>query len=89
MPLRFLSPARGARLLLLVLVVALAPVALLSQAAVPTASTDTGRFRLHKFEQPIGEETYTITRDANTLTLKSDFEFTDRGSKIRASCPSP
>ena len=82
MPLRFLSPARGARLLLLVLVVALAPVALLSQAAVPTASTDTGRFRLHKFEQPIGEETYTITRDANTLTLKSDFEFTDRGSKV-------
>ena len=81
MPLRFLSPARVARLLL-VLVVALAPVALLSQAATSVASTDSGRFRLHKFEQPIGEETYTITRDANTLTLKSDFEFTDRGSKV-------
>ena len=39
-------------------------------------------FRLHKFEQPIGEETYTITHDGDTLTLKSDFEFTDRGSKV-------
>ena len=80
MPLRFFSPARGA--LLLVLIVTLSPVVVRSQAAVPAASTDTGRFRLHKFEQPIGEETYTITRDANTLTLKSDFEFTDRGTKV-------
>jgi len=43
---------------------------------------ETGKFRLHKFEQAIGEETYTITHDAGTLTLKSDFAFTDRGSKV-------
>ncbi len=67
---------------LLVLLTALAPVASLSQDAAPAVSTDTGRFRLHKFEQPIGEETYTIARDADTLTLKSDFAFTDRGSKV-------
>jgi imidazolonepropionase-like amidohydrolase len=60
--------------------VALSPVILRSQAT--TASTEAGRFRLHKFEQPIGEETYTITRDGDTLTLKSDFAFTDRGSKV-------
>lgn len=75
MPWRFFS----ARLLLFV---ALSPSALLSQAAPPTSATDTGRFRLHKFEQPIGEETYTIARDGDTLTLKSDFAFTDRGRKV-------
>lgn len=80
MVLRFFSPARSA--LLLVLIVALTPAALLSQAAVVAVSTETGRFRLHKFEQPIGEESYTIARDADTLTLKSDFAFTDRGSKV-------
>ncbi len=76
-----LSRSFSARFLL-ALIVALAPVALLSQDAAPTASTDTGRFRLHKFEQPIGEETYTIARDGDTLTLKSDFAFTDRGTKV-------
>lgn len=45
-------------------------------------STETGKFRLHKFEQPIGEESYTITRQAETLTLKSQFQFTDRGGKV-------
>ena len=45
-------------------------------------SADAGRFRLHKFEQPIGEETYTITRNGDTVTLKSNFEFTDRGTKV-------
>ncbi len=58
----------------------LSPLIILSQAAGSPA--DTGRFRLHKFEQPIGEENYTITRDGDTLTLKSDFEFTDRGTKV-------
>ncbi len=54
-----------------------------AQHAQPAASgNETGKFRLHKFEQPIGEETYTITRDGSTLTLKSDFLFTDRGTKV-------
>ena len=43
---------------------------------------EAGKFRLHKFEQPIGEETYTITPIAGTFTLRSEFEFTDRGSKV-------
>src|SRR5271167_3226314 len=54
-----------------------------AQNAQPSASgNETGKFRLHKFEQPIGEETYTITREGDTLTLKSDFLFTDRGTKV-------
>ncbi len=49
-----------------------------------TSSTapESGKFRLHKAEQPIGEEAYTITPDGNSLTLKSDFKFTDRGSPV-------
>jgi imidazolonepropionase-like amidohydrolase len=51
----------------------------MAQSAAPGES---GKFRLHKFEQPIGEETYTITTDGSVLTLKSDFKFTDRGSAV-------
>jgi len=48
----------------------------------PSPAVETGKFRLHKFEQPIGEETYAITREAGTLTLKSDFAFSDRSTKV-------
>jgi imidazolonepropionase-like amidohydrolase len=41
-----------------------------------------GKFRLHKFEQPIGEETYETTREGESLVTKSDFKFTDRGSPV-------
>jgi imidazolonepropionase-like amidohydrolase len=41
-----------------------------------------GKFQLHKFEQPIGEETYEISRDGNSLATKVDFKFTDRGSPV-------
>src|SRR5271154_2633086 len=41
-----------------------------------------GRFTLHKFEQPIGEETYQITRDGNLLSVNMDFKFTDRGTAV-------
>ena len=41
-----------------------------------------GKFRLHKFEQPIGEETYQITRDGESLNVKMDFKFTDRGQDV-------
>ena len=58
----------------------LSPLALRSQTSSPVA--ETGKFRLHKFEQSIGEENYTITHDGSTLTLKSDFLFTDRGTKV-------
>ena len=53
-----------------------------SRRLVPHRS-ETGTFRLHKFAQPIGAETYTITRqDDDTLTLESHFTFTDRGTTV-------
>ncbi len=54
-----------------------------SQAANPEAAVvEQGKFRLHKFEQPIGEETYQMTRDGNSLAVKIDFKFTDRGTAV-------
>ncbi len=44
--------------------------------------TEQGVFNLHKFEQLIGKETYTLTRIPEEVTLKSDFKFTDRGSPV-------
>jgi imidazolonepropionase-like amidohydrolase len=41
-----------------------------------------GKFRLHKFEQPIGEESYAITRDGDSLVVKIDFKFTDRSTEV-------
>lgn len=46
------------------------------------ALVEQGRFRLHKFEQPIGEETYTIARDGDSLVAKVNFKFTDRGTEV-------
>jgi imidazolonepropionase-like amidohydrolase len=41
-----------------------------------------GKFRLHKFEQPIGEETYEVTQDGASLLLRSNFKFTDRNTPV-------
>src|SRR5579864_5211697 len=41
-----------------------------------------GKFTLHKFEQAIGEETYEIRRDGDSLAVKMDFKFTDRGRAV-------
>jgi imidazolonepropionase-like amidohydrolase len=41
-----------------------------------------GRFRLHKMEQPIGEEKYEITRDGQSLVVKMEFKFMDRGTAV-------
>jgi hypothetical protein len=65
---------------LCLLFLAFSPLVMVSQTTPPI--NEVGRFRLHKFEQPIGEETYTITHDGSTLTLKSDFLFTDRGTQV-------
>jgi len=43
---------------------------------------ETGKFRLHKLELPIGEESYSITRDGDSLVVQSAFEFTDRGRTV-------
>jgi imidazolonepropionase-like amidohydrolase len=54
------------------------------QATVVNSSpvVEQGKFTLHKFEQPIGQETYEIRRDGDSLTVKIDFKFTDRGREV-------
>jgi len=55
-------------------------------AAQPSAQTSTlveqGKFTLHKFEQPIGEEAYEIRRDGDSLAVQMDFRFTDRSTTV-------
>jgi imidazolonepropionase-like amidohydrolase len=51
----------------------------LSSAAV---IAEQGKFILHKFENPIGEETFEIVRDGNSLNVKMEFKFTDRGTPV-------
>ena len=41
-----------------------------------------GKFILHKFEQPIGEETFDTTREAQSLVTKVTFKFVDRGTAV-------
>jgi imidazolonepropionase-like amidohydrolase len=41
-----------------------------------------GAYNLHKFEQLIGRETYTLTPSQGDVVLKSDFKFTDRGTAV-------
>ncbi|HXA85026.1 MAG TPA: amidohydrolase, partial [Candidatus Dormibacteraeota bacterium] len=41
-----------------------------------------GSFNLHKFEQLIGLETYTLAQSSNELILNSEFKFTDRGTAV-------
>ena len=51
----------------------------------PSASKpilEQGKFTLHKFEQPIGEETYEIRHEGDSINAKIDFKFTDRGSPV-------
>ncbi|HTT18211.1 MAG TPA: amidohydrolase family protein [Candidatus Sulfotelmatobacter sp.] len=52
-----------------------------AQQSQPTI-IEQGKFTLHKFEQPIGEERYEIRRDGDSLAAKIDFKFTDRGSEV-------
>jgi imidazolonepropionase-like amidohydrolase len=50
--------------------------------ASPSAAAEQGKFILHKFENPIGEETFQIVRDGNWLNVKMNFKFTDRGTPV-------
>ena len=52
------------------------------QAVGNDTAVEQGQFTLHKFEQPIGEETYEIRRDGDSVAAKIDFKFTDRGSAV-------
>lgn len=53
-----------------------------SAAADASPVIEQGKFTLHKFEQAIGEETYEIRRDGDSLAVKADFKFTDRGRPV-------
>lgn len=47
-----------------------------------TDTVERGTFRLHKMEQPIGQESYEIRRDGDSLVVKMEFLFTDRGTPV-------
>src|SRR5271170_7719639 len=70
---------RSSTLFVCLLLLSSSPLVMLAQT---TSANETGKFTLHKFEQPIGEETYTIAHEGGSLTLKTDFAFTDRGSRV-------
>ena len=48
-----------------------------------TIPTERGTLRLHYVQKPIGYERYEIVKDADGLTLTSDFDFTDRGGRVQ------
>lgn len=54
----------------------------LSWAQTVSAGAEQGMFHLHKFEQLIGSEKYTLNSSQSELVLKSDFKFTDRGDEV-------
>jgi hypothetical protein len=47
-----------------------------------TIVVEQGKYVLHKFENPIGEETYRMLRFGDSVTVEMNFEFTDRGSRV-------
>lgn len=53
-----------------------------NSAQASATPVERGKFILHKFEQPIGQETYEVTKDGDSLRVKMDFKFTDRGSPV-------
>jgi imidazolonepropionase-like amidohydrolase len=78
---RRIGPFAGA-LFAFVLVLVIAKTLPLTALAQSPAAVEQGKFILHKFEQPIGEETYQIARDGDALNVKVDFKFTDRSSPV-------
>ncbi len=45
-------------------------------------TVEEGTFRLHKFEQPIGQESYALKKDGDELQLSVSFHFNDRGQDV-------
>ena len=43
---------------------------------------ESGHWKLHKFIQPIGDETYEVTEEGPDRVVTSKFKFTDRGSPV-------
>ena len=67
---------------LVLLFAATSSLALPPQTTADANVVEQGKFTLHKFEQPIGEETYEIRRDGDSLAVTMNFKFTDRGSAV-------
>lgn len=59
----------------------LLPLAAFAQPA-GAAVVEHGKFILHKFAQPIGEETWQVVRQPGGYQLTDKFEFKDRGSAV-------
>jgi hypothetical protein len=78
---RHLKPIGGALFAFFLALALATPLGVTVFAQSPVA-VEQGKFILHKFEQPIGEETYQITRDGDALSVKVDFKFTDRSSPV-------
>src|SRR6516225_4195359 len=47
-----------------------------------TVLVEEGTFRLHKFEQALGEEKYSVQQDGDELQLSVTFHFNDRGQDV-------
>ncbi len=75
----WLGIARKVRVLAVLLWICIAVAA---QPTPPGELVESGKFRLHKFEQPIGEESYEVRREGASLVTSVQFEFTDRGAKV-------
>ncbi|HYL45898.1 MAG TPA: amidohydrolase family protein [Candidatus Limnocylindrales bacterium] len=76
---------KRSKLLLQFFAVAFGALALAVPSAAPQAgaeATEQGKFVLRKFEQAIGEETYTVTRNGDRFDAKINFKFTDRGRAV-------
>lgn len=52
------------------------------QPSSQSAPAESGKWKLYKFEQAIGQETYEIRPDGASMVMTDHFEFTDRGSKV-------
>src|SRR5256885_440431 len=48
-----------------------------------TGAEERGTLILHYVQKAIGAERYTIARDGGALTLRADFDFTDRGGRTQ------
>src|ERR1700757_3208536 len=58
------------------------PVAAQQTASSESAVIEQGKFTLHKFEQPIGEESYEIRKQDDSIAVKIAFKFTDRATAV-------
>jgi len=56
--------------------------AILPLTSLQAAPVESGTFKLHKFEQAIGEEKYALDRNGDTLTLTATFHFRDRNTPV-------